>query len=82
MRGRRKYDIIYINNTTKISYIREGDSAMEILETLVSVLLVAIVPLALFEMFLTMSLRKGVDYYFDRLEKYEKRKAARPEKTE
>ncbi len=55
---------------------------MEILETLISVFLVAFVPLFMLEIVLTISMKKGVDYYFERMEKYEKRKSARPEKTE
>lgn len=55
---------------------------MEIFETLVSVALAAFVPLFMLEIVLTISMKKGVDYYFERMEKYEKRKAARPEKTE
>ena len=60
----------------------EGDAVMEILETLISVFLVAFVSLFMLEIVLTISMKKGVDYYFERMEKYEKRKSARPEKTE
>ena len=55
---------------------------MEIFETLISVALAAFVPLFMLEIVLTISMKKGVDYYFERMEKYEKQKAARPEKTE
>lgn len=54
---------------------------MKILETLVSVALAAFVPLFMLEIVLTISMKKGVDYYFECMEKYEKRKAARPEKN-
>ena len=55
---------------------------MKILETLISVFLVAFVPLFMLEIVLTISMKKGVDYYFDRLEKYKKREAEQSGKTE